>query len=199
MFFPKLPPHLVKRLFFDPNRGVNGALVLGGSFIDEIVGEDYLMLNLISDNDKPILQGFSSDSTWKNAIVGLTTDMVSFVQKRRTSEDVNFVEGTEGDLIPGLFEEDKVAVIEYDTLTEAELENTPVDSFALSAAGPGSGYISLIVGNGNGKITPESDPVSIYIIKIIPDLYQGELKVIYSENPLDELVSLRHSGDLGGV
>jgi hypothetical protein len=198
MFFPKLPPHLVKRLFFDPNRGVNGALVLGGSFIDEIVGEDYLMLNLISDNDKTILDGFSSDSTWKNAIVGLTTDMVSFVQKRRTSEDVNFVEGTEGDLIPGLFEEDKVAVIEYDTLTEAELENTPVDSFALSAAGPGSGYISLIVGNGNGKITPESDPVSIYIIKIIPDLYQGELKVIYSENPLDELVSLRHSGDFGG-
>ena len=29
IYFPKLPPHLNKRLFYDPNRSENGAIILG--------------------------------------------------------------------------------------------------------------------------------------------------------------------------
>lgn len=188
IYFPKLPPHLNKRLFFNPNMGKNGALVFRGEFRDEIVGVKYLLLNLISDNDKPTLLDFSSDSAWDEAIQGLSTRMVEFIPKRRD----------DGTVIPGMFNENKLVDIAYNNVTEAEIENTPVDSYALSAAGPESGYVTLMVGNGNGKVTPESDPVSMHIIKVEPTLYQGELKVIYSDNPMDEKVSLRHDGDFGG-
>ena len=38
IYFPTLDPHLSKRFFFDPNRGKDGALVLAGKFMDELVG-----------------------------------------------------------------------------------------------------------------------------------------------------------------
>src|SRR5205814_57491 len=31
-YFPNLPPHLVKRFYFDANRGANGALVFKGEY-----------------------------------------------------------------------------------------------------------------------------------------------------------------------
>ena len=102
--------------------------------------------------------------------------------------------------IPGMYEvdENNTHPVKYDELAEIHAENVPVDSYALSAAGPGSGFVTLMVGNGIGKVTPEGDPVSMHVIKVSPTLYQGELKVIYAENPLAEKVSIRHSGDFGG-
>ena len=198
-YFPKLPPHLNKRIFFDPNRGNKGALVFRGEFMDEIVGEKYLQLNLISDLDKEVLFGvdgdsnkpaFSTDKSWKPAIKGLETILEPFKNKKRSDNSK----------IPGVYEivEDHTLTVEYDQLSEIHAENVPVDSYALSASGPGSGFVTIMVGNGNGKVTPEGDPVSMHIIKVSPTLYQGELKVIYAENPLAEKVSIRHSGDFGG-
>ncbi len=199
IYFPKLPPHLTKRLFFDPNRGEKGALVFLGEFMDEIVGEKYIQLNLISDLDKEALLGvagdsnkpaFSTDKSWKPAIEGLLTVLEPFKQKKREDRSK----------IPGMYEvdENNTHPVKYDELAEIHAENVPVDSYALSAAGPGSGFVTLMVGNGIGKVTPEGDPVSMHVIKVSPTLYQGELKVIYAENPLAEKVSIRHSGDFGG-
>ena len=44
-----------------------------------------------------------------------------------------------------------------------------VDSYALTATGPGIGYVSLIAGNGRA-FTPEGDPVSVEIIKVVDTL-----------------------------
>ena len=50
-YFPNLPPHLENRFFFDPNRGLRGALVLRGEFVDSILGEEYLRLNVLGQED----------------------------------------------------------------------------------------------------------------------------------------------------
>ena len=168
-----------------PNRSENGAIILRGEFKDEIVGEKYLQLNVISDNDEEILKSFSSSSDWYKAIVGLKTNLEIYANKKRADKSK----------IPGVYKVDKTISIDYNKLAEINDQNIPVDSYALSASGNGSGFVTLITGNGIGKVTPESDPVSIHIIKAVPDLYQGELKVIYADNPLSEKVSIRHSGD----
>ena len=73
-----------------------------------------------------------------------------------------------------------------------------MDSYALSASGPGSGYITYITGNGRA-FTPVGDPISVYVARVTPPLYPGELKVIPSANPLNELITFQHSSDVGGA
>ncbi len=82
-------------------------------------------------------------------------------------------------------------------ISEVTDPDTAVDSYALSATGSGSGYVTLVFGNGE-IFTEEGDPVTMQIIKVSPTLYRGELKTLESSNPLDEQVTLRHSGDYGG-
>jgi hypothetical protein len=51
----------------------------------------------------------------------------------------------------------------------------------------------------NGKaFTDPGNTVSMQIIKVDPALYKGDLKVLLASNPLDEQVTLRHSGDYAG-
>ncbi len=85
---------------------------------------------------------------------------------------------------------------DYNKLTTVTDSNSVVDSYALTATGQGSGYVTLVFGNGgNPERQPAGDPVSVQVIKVANELYVGDLKVVSSSNPLDEKVTLRHSGD----
>ena len=78
-------------------------------------------------------------------------------------------------------------------------DNTAVDSYALSAAGPGGGFVTVIVGNsGNAKQTPAGEPVSMYVLRVTGSIYRGEIKILESANPLNELITFEHTADLGG-
>ena len=82
-FFPNLPPHLAQRFFYDPNRGSDGELVFGGQFVDEAVGEKYLLLNVLSTEEVTALKLLcaSTDpdySDWTNAIDALTTNCLLY-------------------------------------------------------------------------------------------------------------------------
>ena len=81
-------------------------------------------------------------------------------------------------------------------LAEVTDPDTAVDSYALSSTGSGTGYVTLVFNNGK-VFTDPGDPVSVQIIKVVPPLYPGDLKVLLASNPLDEQVTLRHSGDYG--
>ncbi|MFZ4764535.1 MAG: hypothetical protein ACOYMN_06230, partial [Roseimicrobium sp.] len=75
-YFPNLPPHLVQRFYFDENIGEQGALVLKGEFKDEVLGEDYLLLNVLSAKDQEDLKALCNNqdtdySKWVEAIDGL--------------------------------------------------------------------------------------------------------------------------------
>jgi len=184
-YFQKLPPHIQRRFFFDPIRGKNGALVLLGTFEDEVAGEDYLYLNVLSAEDRAALLALvASDDVnyakWSAAIGGLATKVETFVEnplKART-------------YVPNS------SPVSVDAATSAVITNsdTAVDSYALTATGSGSGWVSMVFGNGLA-FTPTGDPVSMQIFRVAPRLNTGELKVHLSGNPLDEQVSVRHSGD----
>ena len=81
-YFPHLPPHLVNRFFFDPNRGEIGQLVFMVEYVDEIVGDDYLLLNVLSGKDlydlKKVADPNEANSKWNNAISDLVGKVETF-------------------------------------------------------------------------------------------------------------------------
>ncbi|MEQ2007852.1 MAG: hypothetical protein ABMA26_13730 [Limisphaerales bacterium] len=187
-FFPNLPPHLVERFFYDPTRGVNGALVLRGEFKQEVVGDNYLLLNVLGPSDLDALRNLcvADDplkSHWDAAIAsGLSTAMEKFVEDP----------GRPGTYTPGSSEN-----VGPTALAEVKDQDVAVDSYALTALGPGVGYVTLIAGNGSA-FTPVGEPVSLHILKVVDTLYPGELKIVKPSNPLSEMLTLQQVVDLGG-
>ena len=195
IYFPSLPPHLAKRVYVDMNRGSDGALVLVGKFMDELVGEKYLQLNVLSESDyKKLIElcnsGDPGFTSWKTLVKGLKTRMENYVVKV----------GPDGNTpIKGVYEVDPSNSYDRNISEVAEVysSDTAVDSYALSATGPGSGYVSIVVGNGlNENVQPIGEPVTIHIIRVSDKLHPGSIKVVTAENPLDERTTFFHSPDL---
>lgn len=189
-YFPNLPPHLSERFFFDPNRGSNGALVLLGEFRDEALGDDYLLLNVVGDKDIIDLTALCladdlKKGLWDGAITnGLQTVMELFVENPAR---------------PGTFVPSSPEAIAPGDLSEVKDDDVAVDSYALTAMGPGTGYVTLIAGNGfNIDVTPAEEPVSVQIVRVVDRLYRGELKIVESSNPLAEKITLQQVVDLAG-
>lgn len=188
-YFPNLPPHLSERLFFDPNIGPLGALVFIGEFIDAPLGEDYFQLNVMSPEDIAAANALVAPSDlrrtfWEDAFTsfGLKTTMVTRVPNPG---------------VPGTYMDGPTHDFKIDELAEIFNDDTPVDSYAISAAGGGTGYVVMIMADGNAFV-PEANPIQMEVFKVAPPLYDGELKVVQSANPLDEKLTLQHSGDFSG-
>ncbi len=185
VYFQSVPPHLQQRFFFDSSRGANGELVLTGKFVDAAAGEDYLALNVLSNEDVAALKALCAatdpdKARWDAAIDQLTTRVETFV---------------ENPLQPGTYVSDGNPVtVGPVTLAQPSDSDTSVVDYALTATGKGSGWVSLVFGDGEA-FTPSGDPVSVAVFRVAPRLHAGELKVEPSSNPLDEMVSLRHSSD----
>ncbi len=189
-YFQGLAPHLQNRFYYD---AVQKELVLIGEFVDEIATLDYFNLNQLSTQDvadlKAILPAAAAAAhrtVWDAAIDGLATTLKTY--RESTSR-------------PGTYE--VVAALNQTIPVKGRSDitdpDTAVAGYALSSTGSGTGYVTLVFGNGrNPDQTPEGDPVQMQIIKVVPDLYPGDLKVLLSSNPLDEKVTVRHSGDYGG-
>jgi len=187
-YFPNLPPHLAERFFLDPARGEHGALVFQGRFVDAPVGDDYLLLNVLGTQDKAYLMDLClvddpKKELWDAAIEGLSTELEKFVENPSK---------------PGTYFAGSSKIFGPDDLVVVEDGDEAVDSYALSAAGPGVGYLTLIAGNGQA-FTPEAEPVSMHIVRVVDTLYRGEVKVVDSSNPLNERVSFQQVTDLGNA
>ena len=191
IYFPNLPPHLGQRFYFDPNSGPQGSLVFQGVYKEEVLGESYLLLNVLRGSDLATVKGLcpaadAQKSQWDAAIDGLSATMVTRYENPQ---------------VPGQFIDNPDASV---TRTAGQVmavgdSQTLVDSYALSASGPGQGYVTLLVGNSaNPDQTPAGEPVSLYVFRVTGSLYPGELKIVSADNPFSELVSLQHTVDLGG-
>jgi hypothetical protein len=183
-YFQGLSPSLQKRIYLDPLRGGKGSLVFKGQFHDAIAGEDYLDLNVLTAAElarlKALVPAGNNDKTsWDAALDGLTTTVETFI------EDPSKL---------GTYKVGSTATVGGTALAEITNPDTAVDSYAVTATGKGTGYVTMVFGNGNA-FTPEGDPVQLKVFKVADRLYTGDLKVVNSSNPLDEQVSLRHSGD----
>ncbi len=185
-YFPNLPPHLAERFFLDPNRGAHGALVFKGQFVDAALGDKYVFLNVLSSTDVATLKGLctSDDAArtkWNAAIDGLSTTMETFLPNPAK---------------PGTYTNNGPALVVSNTaLARVTGSDVAVDSYALTAVGPGTGFVSLIAGDGHA-FTPEGDPVSVKIIKVVNTLYRGEVNIVESSNPLNEKLTLQQVVDL---
>jgi hypothetical protein len=191
LYFPNLPPHLNERFFFDPARGENGALVFSGEFVDAPTGEDYFNLNVLTENDITLLKAMvapspiATSNAWKKAIDNLETDMELFMENPN---------------LPGDYRAEPVFTVPVGPtkLAEVTSDDMAVDSYALTATGPGTGYITLISGNGLA-FQPEGEPVSLHILRVSDALHRGELKPIESPNPLNEKIVFQQVVDLAGA
>lgn len=279
-YFPDLPPHLVDRLFFDPNRGQLGAIVLKGENVKSIVGSDYILSNALTDSDKAdiknIVSNSSEKSLWKSIFEGGSNSSIGYANVMDGNK-LSFDRGI------GLSKDDRIIVIgaaengnslsttvksvslDGTTVTTAEPASStlynclvfrnvdlerekgsiaakhysssehlmgnleyygnkkqkPVDisegvsyynsesamevidddiavnSYALTAIGPGFGYITLIAGDGE-NFTSEEEPTSLYIIKVEPILQDNEVKIIAADNPLNEKITMQQILDFAG-
>jgi len=188
-FFQLLPPHLQDRFFFDPLVGEEGALILEGSFEEEIALDDFLLPNVLSSDDVTTLKdlvptGDPKEGAWDGAIDALTTTMETF----RPDPEVPGTYTADANLDRSILGTGLAKIVDSDTA---------VASYALTAVGGGSGYVSMIFGEGKA-FTPEGEPVAVKIFKVGGGLYQGQVKPITPDNPLSEQVSLQHTGDFAG-
>ncbi len=184
-YFQRLPAHLQKRFYFDPQRGTHGTLVLLGSLVDEPAGEDYVHLNVLSLADYDAIRGLVSVSDtnagrWNDAIAALSSTLETFVPDPAKA---------------GAFRSNgtprRIGPQELATITDSD---SAVTDYAVTATGAGSGWVTMLFGDGRA-FTPTGEPVVMQVFKVAPRLYTGELKVLLPDNPLDEQVSLRHTAD----
>lgn len=190
VYFQGLPAHLQERFYMDPALGPgnppSGALVLQGQFVDEIVGEDYIHLNVLTPTEIALIKDLVSSTdpkaaAWRAAVDALTTTLETYV---------------EDDALPGTYIPDATANQNFGPgqLVRVTHQDQAVDSYALTAVGGGDGYVTLILGDGEA-FTDESEPVQMHILKIGPQLYRGQVKPIAASNPLAEDLTLLHTGD----
>jgi hypothetical protein len=185
-YFPNLPPHLAERLFFDSSRGAFGQLVFKGQFVDAALGDKYMFLNVLGQGDTAELKSLCDASDqdkakWDAAIDGLSTTLETYIENPAQP----------GDYIPTAPE-----VVGAGQIARIKNDDVAVEAnYALTATGPGTGYISLISGNGRA-FTPEGDPVSVQVVKVVNTLYRGEVNIVESSNPLNEKLTLQQVVDL---
>jgi hypothetical protein len=96
----------------------------------------------------------------------------------------------------------RTAVNTLSSMAANAVEVTPgetnVSSFAVTAGlAEGTGYVTLTFGNST-TLTPSADPVSLEVFQVSCPIYRGELNAILSDNPFDEKLTLRHTGDYAG-
>ncbi len=189
-YFPNLPPHLAERVYLDPNRGEKGQLVLIGQFKDEILGADYLLLNVLRGSDLAVVKDLCPEGDAENRPLweALVEDLATAVETFH-----------ENPAVPGTYvpNQDLTVSVGVEDLADINHDNIAVDSYAISAIGPGGGYITLLESSGTAFTQP-GDPVALHIFKVGGTLESGELKVITSANPLSELVTFQHTADLAG-
>ncbi|MCK5528338.1 MAG: hypothetical protein KAI74_01530, partial [Kiritimatiellae bacterium] len=79
--FKKLSPALYSRIYYDPDRGNHGQLVIEGNHIEPLTGASYLLLNFLSDTEvsqvKSAANGINSQADWSTAVDKLPVSMTT--------------------------------------------------------------------------------------------------------------------------
>ena len=187
-YFPNLPPNLIRRFWFDPN---GNKLVFTGQFVADPVNGNYVMLNVLRGDDLAAVNGLcpASDTTdypiWTNAVAHLSTPEYTFYEN--PAQPGSYV----------INPNDTVTRYAGD-LVEVTNSDTAVDSYAMSAAGPGQGYVTYVVANGLNPAYA-GDPIQVYIARTAPPLVSrraggGQQRQRQPVQPVDHLRAHGRSG-----
>lgn len=81
ILFPELPPSISPRLYYDPNRGTGGQLVLEGQLVSTLTGSGYLLLNMLSPAENTQVTDLASaldgdsKAKWAAAVTALPKEL----------------------------------------------------------------------------------------------------------------------------
>ena len=224
-YFQKLPPDLQQRIYFDPllssTPNGSGSLVFTGVFHQEITGDSYFDLNVLSPSQETALlalvpEADADRANWIKAVRALKKLVETYYENPsklgtyipNPNKFLDVYASSANGVAYTLPSSSKLGILSYYNAAENAAANSPViaaiqdpdtrvDSYALTATGRGTGYVTMVFNNGKA-FTDAGNPVSVQVFKIANQLYPGELKVISSSNPLDEQVTLRHTADFAG-
>ena len=188
-YFPNLPPHLSQRFYFDPLDSQFGSLILLGVYQDDPVGDKYLLLNVLSPDDLTTIKGLCSATdtqanAWNSAIDNLQVTLLTF--REDPNQRGSYIDDTHH------------RVVNVTDIAEITSPETAHDSYAASADGGGTGYVTLVTEDGHA-FTPDGNQPSVAVFRVsYPPLYRGQMKVLTPTNPLDDQLTLQHSADFGG-
>lgn len=225
LLFDDLPFHMKVRVYYNPLTHILG---FKGYFDNTGMGDPLLLVNVMSGNELDELLTLSTDATFKGFVKKLFNltrnpqqlrlrdafgnrpatphaidlsnwETLTPAQKRARLATMPSLTGLQD------FKYDTSGNKLKDTNGNYESDGIPErleamgGGFALTAGGAaGTGFVTLVFNND-----PElgSLPVSMQVIRVdcTPSAYQGEIKVIESDNVFDEKLTLRHSGDFGGM
>jgi hypothetical protein len=185
-YFPTLPPNLISRVWFDPN---SVTLNFKGQFVSDPVNGDYVMLNVLRDDDLAAVQALcspndSAHSTWVQDVTQLSVPEYTF------HINTNGAYAIDTNQTVTRLASDLVQVTNSDTA---------VDSYAMSATGPGLGYVTYVVANGHNPAYT-GDPVSVYVARVALPLFPGALVLANgaNANPFSQVITFQHTADLAG-
>ena len=174
--FTALPKHLKLRLTYDP---ADESLKLKGHY-EKITGEATLLPNFLSSRDIDTIQALIDDpaadtseptSRFRSALADLR-----FQGQRALAYPGHDVGVTPAS---GSFPERKLAEMKALTAGEAK----------------GTGYVTLAFNNDQDCTAP----TMLSVVRVGCPVYTGEIKVVESENPFEEKLTLRHNGDFGSM
>ena len=215
----KLPIALRKRLSYDP---INKRLIFQGLYDATGAGEPLLLLNVMSKQDRAALlelddgntnppnssktcaPGAGENCSWDEAVQALFRLSRNPNGIRKVLDAGNLRAVNDDDVLVAWQEFNPSHPTGDGVLTPYKAVGVQA---ALSAgASQGNGYLTLAF-NNDPALTPA--PISLSVIRVdcldingdgsVLSPYQGQLQIITPDNVFDEQLTLRHSGDFGGL
>ena len=165
----------------------------------------YLLLNVLTPADLAAIGGLCATNDanyqpWTQAVAGLSVNLYTY------DTAATIIYGQNGKPTAtnnpyGLYQKDTNLTVSFNA-TQAVAVNSPdspVDSYALSAMGPGEGFITYLVGN---SVNPAhaSDTITMQVARVRPAVFPGALVAVNTANasPLSQSFTVQHTADLAG-
>jgi len=176
-----LPYSLRVRFSYDSSRS---ELCFKGFLLDQGAGEKLLLPNILNDDEVETIQALSNQTGFADKILELQ-------KKTRNPGELDGDHDASPDeaLLVG-WQDGGTHLVPFAALGVSAALSTGASQVTDST------YITLVM---NDDDSLGSLPVSMTVLKVVPELYSGEIKVFYpTDNVFEEKLVLRHSCDFLG-
>ncbi|MBX3744870.1 MAG: hypothetical protein KF833_06125 [Verrucomicrobiae bacterium] len=195
--FPDLPFQLRVRLFHDPLNRLLG--FRGFNYVPADGGTPLTLLNVMSQRERETILALNTESGGQ----AFEELIEALYRKTRNPNDLDVDKN-------GRPDDSLLIGVTTQVITNG---NTVVTSFVGESFGGGPKGLTAgqpLPTNTNGSpryvvIAENNDPrlpglpVSLHVIRVVEDLFDGSLAFIQPDNVLDERISLRHTADFAGA
>ena len=188
--FTGLPPNVSDRFYVDMNAAEDKRMVLVGQMVEKKAGTSYLQVNTLSAGERAALKAIctktgAAKTRWDAAVAALATNEVQPSMRRLVDATVSVPAAGGGTTSA----QTRRVAVDY----------RPADHYALVANGCGTNYVTLVENDSpDTSAVPDGSPVSMHILKVVPELYAGGLVVLEDpNNKLSEQLNILYTAPFG--